>query len=384
MKAVINFLFFICLITHVAAQTVRINDDNLIGVWEYKSDLAGVDSNAFNYKKHSISEYTFLPTGEFKFRYFKINKNNLDTCLNTIVEGKWELKNNELKLKYKVHEGITFFGGHQLKMQEWSSEQIIQAGRDSLVVFLQSNYAEGGDWYETGETIYYKRLKSPIYVANASNEGCIGEFYNLIEIPNIDSLIVINFGNKYLVNSLDSTKIIQIPTDRNIEIYYEEKLTDSIYDSKSFNGLGYLDSIYEDSILVNLYEVNEELWLEDNLDWISTSTSIIRNPETSLLYTIDLYNLPTLGFSTNANDVFQSISAIGIFSGFLTALVIAPLVSINYKTGDFRDHRYYSVAGYSLAAVAVSLPIYFLSFPKSYILIPKGGEIDQDHWYLSN
>ncbi|MEQ1733184.1 MAG: hypothetical protein ABL940_05895, partial [Bacteroidia bacterium] len=51
---------------------------------------------------------------------------------------------------------------------------------------------------------------------------------------------------------------------------------------------------------------------------------------------------------------------------FSSALIIAPLVSINYRHLDFNKQRYFKVAGTSLGFTAIALTINICTHGKSY------------------
>jgi len=381
MKLSFIYLFFVIISMRSSAQTISINENDLLGTWLYGSNLTDSDTTTINYFKHTITQYTFLPSGDFEFKYFRITKLHNDTCLQSEVSGTWKLKNNELTIAHNAVEGGLFAGAHWGKA-EWSKEQLVKVNRDSIVVFSEGFYNLENQWIDASAAQYYKRLNKAIAPTVNGKDSC-NNWYNLQPLI-LQALSFLPKSNyKYLINSLDSTEAVMIPEDRNIELYYEEQLVDSIYTHKSFYGLGFLDSICDDSILVAIYEMDISLWSEESYDGVTNTTSVYGNLTPSFLATIDLYNMPVLGFSTNGSDVFQSLSAFGMASGIFTALILAPLLSINYSSGEFRSQRYYRIAGYSLMAASISIPIYLLSMPKSYTIIPKDGDIDKNHWYLS-
>lgn len=69
-----------------------------------------------------------------------------------------------------------------------------------------------------------------------------------------------------------------------------------------------------------------------------------------------------------------------------TALLVAPLTSINYKTGKFNQKQYYTVAGFSLVGVAVAIPIMALTQSSKYFNIKsrKPDEDDNYYYFLDN
>ena len=66
---------------------------------------------------------------------------------------------------------------------------------------------------------------------------------------------------------------------------------------------------------------------------------------------------------------------------FFTALLVAPLTSINYKTGKFNQKQYYRVAGFSLIGVTVAIPIMALTQNSKYFNIKSRKPEDDDNYY---
>lgn len=80
---------------------------------------------------------------------------------------------------------------------------------------------------------------------------------------------------------------------------------------------------------------------------------------------VNTNNINSISYSENRtmSNAGGVISVVAV----ITALVIAPLVSINYKTGNFNQNRYYSVLGGSGVALAVGIPLNIIfSKNKSY------------------
>lgn len=72
---------------------------------------------------------------------------------------------------------------------------------------------------------------------------------------------------------------------------------------------------------------------------------------------------------------------IALFST-ITTLIVAPLVSINYKTGDFSQSKYYTTAGIGLIGIGASIPIYFIFRDKKINLYQNDGVVTKKTWRL--
>jgi hypothetical protein len=64
--------------------------------------------------------------------------------------------------------------------------------------------------------------------------------------------------------------------------------------------------------------------------------------------------------------------------GLVSALIVSPLLAINYKTGDFNNKKYYWVSGSSLLFVGTTFSIYKLLSPKKF----NFGTSDKRSYYL--
>lgn len=70
--------------------------------------------------------------------------------------------------------------------------------------------------------------------------------------------------------------------------------------------------------------------------------------------------------------------------GILTSLVIAPLISINYKNGNFNKDRYYKTAALGIGMVGISIPITVISRKKTYIFKFDKDKPNDKVWKIIN
>ncbi len=373
----ISACILLAILTKISYSQTPFNQTFLEGSWQYVYHYYKPDTNQLSFEKYYLTEYQFDKSGTFKLSYYAVTTINHDTCLRASGAGFYKLsKRGELKIK-QYQEGFApnSNGLHNL-IGRLSAKTIyldeVYVSSDTLEERYQDRYSN---------VTYFKKLNQPIQATQNGLDSCnYKNFYQAVILPQQQPTIS---KDLYLINSLDSTQVVRIPENRNLDFYYKEELIDSIYKYKSLNGFGYIDSIYEDSIVVSLYQMDINLSDENDFESLYTTASIYGEETPDFKATIDLDNMPEIGFSTNTSDALQSISAIGMASGLFTALILAPLLSIDYNSGEFRDQRYYKIAGYSLGVVAISVPLSLFSGSKSYTIIPTGAEPDKNKWYLS-
>jgi hypothetical protein len=96
-----------------------------------------------------------------------------------------------------------------------------------------------------------------------------------------------------------------------------------------------------------------------------TETTYPQNSN-SIAFKVDKINV--LSYQSNAANGCLVAGAILTFIGSLTTLIVAPLVSIDYKTGAINSQRYYKVAAIGLGLGIVSIPLFVLSKEKKFFL----------------
>jgi hypothetical protein len=141
------------------------------------------------------------------------------------------------------------------------------------------------------------------------------------------------------------TKVI----DNKQEITLRGKEITSLGDTIDFSHKGFFLLISNDSIVI-----------KPTLSKLVINSLDKRNIDITTDYWIDSITKTQIAISTIKNikttketiDAFCSV--IGTL-GFLTSTIIAPLVSIKYKDGTINKSKYVTLAGLSIAAIAVSI-----------------------------
>ena len=97
---------------------------------------------------------------------------------------------------------------------------------------------------------------------------------------------------------------------------------------------------------------------------------------------VDLNGLYQIGYRSAKAERREAIGGILTVLGGLSALVVSPLVSIDYSNGDFNKDRYYQWAGTSLAATGLGVAILVGTSRKKYHIQLPGDEKDKKLWQI--
>ena len=191
------------------------------------------------------------------------------------------------------------------------------------------------------------------------------------------------FKRYYLVNSLDTNYRILIDTDvSSFEISYESQLQATDFNWISVYATGVIDSVTNDSVFVNADYVSTMLTNDYNGNTVTSTTAVAGENINESKLALALENDLIISYSSPGRFFVNNLGIILFSGGITTAFMIAPFLSINYSNGDFKEDRYYRIAGYSLSVATLGIPLVLLSQPRNYAIIPKGDMKADDKWYL--
>jgi hypothetical protein len=97
---------------------------------------------------------------------------------------------------------------------------------------------------------------------------------------------------------------------------------------------------------------------------------------------VEVAGLTQVAYRGPGSEKWVGIGSLLTMFGGLGALVVAPLVSIDYRNGDFNKDRYYEWAGVSLAATGVGVAMLLTSSKKKYDLQQKDQAADKKRWKI--
>lgn len=229
-----------------------------------------------------------------------------------------------------------------------------------------------------------------------NNQKHLANFYlNIsVDLPNstnsilnsIDSSkIVTNNIDFYLINSMDSTKKVKLVPKIAYELNYKEQITDTLINFKRVTLQGYIVNLNKTTLNFDISNESVYMKLKNGFE------SQTYNDYSSFNYfgndnmrKINLKNLNYINYTSPSRDFFRTLGYATTFISVLTTVVVAPLVSINYKNGGFNKNRYYTFAGSGLIGLSVGIHLIVFSKPKTYKLTDKNVNPGKDLWFIQS
>lgn len=166
----------------------------------------------------------------------------------------------------------------------------------------------------------------------------------------------------------DKKQTIKIKPGAWINFYQNSYTPDSLAIYKSITGR--LDFAQDDSITVMVEEINTRFQLESELIKNVIITGKERPYKAFKSASYPLSSVNTLRYQNKSGEVFTKIGSYLIVASLVTLAAVAPLVSIDYKTGEFNMDTYKSVLIAGGIGFGVSIPILIFS-SKKYVHLDK-------------
>ena len=109
-------------------------------------------------------------------------------------------------------------------------------------------------------------------------------------------------------------------------------------------------------------------------DCMPDSTRVIERHQKPSHYQLDIQsaNIEKITFHSRNSQNWQGIGVSGIILGGIASLFVAPLISINYKSGGFNTKTYFTCAGIGLGFITISIPVTVLNKEEEYYLTQPG------------
>jgi len=129
------------------------------------------------------------------------------------------------------------------------------------------------------------------------------------------------------------------------------------------NYVGEIEELSEENLRLSASSIST-YWSDEDYNSYDLNQDFSNSEENMI--DIDPKSISSIYYQSNTANVISTASGVIAALGYTAAMVVAPLISINYRTGDFNQDRYYTVAGAGLIALSVTLPIAILTSGKSF------------------
>ena len=189
----------------------------------------------------------------------------------------------------------------------------------------------------------------------------------------------------WLINSADTTRKRRIAPDRvPILTLHSDTAGTTEIDSQTVELYGGISKYHSDSLTMQLSYESTTIHYKNC--YITTITKNYQSccqeevlPENKK---IAIQTIKTIQYSTRTSgSIYGVAAALCILSG-TTALAVAPLVSLNYKNGDFNSAKYKTWAGAGLIGMAVTLPVMYIFREKKYNITWNPALNRANYWYI--
>lgn len=351
---------------HIEAQVPE--DFKLFGHWinqgfEFSGTL--YPTNLWNSETISLKDdYTFTKTNVV------LKDQQFDTILHY---GKWNW-NQETNILRLYRDDERYYANGKIFIFE----------KEYLLDYISSAYFTFSDqkFNQKVEFRFVKEGSNQTFEENIAFENSKKAFKDV----KIDSLATYFF----LVNTSKPSKRKKLYFDEfQFDIQYSEGNLDKgvLNQTGSFIGAfkDFTDSsirfIYHQENINVEYENGKTTYIENNyFKEITKDDNPFLRSEKFAEKEILIKNISDFKISHKFN--LSGISPTIILFSAITTLFVAPLVSINYKTGDFNQSKYYTTAGIGMIGLGASIPIYFIFKDKKINIYQNDGVATKRTWRL--
>jgi hypothetical protein len=171
----------------------------------------------------------------------------------------------------------------------------------------------------------------------------------------------------YLVHCAGTRKPVRIKPEGTLNLAVNTPPVDTtLFTSLKVQMEGSLLNVHDSMITMKLYAENTFIRFSNN-SRVSVSNSFYYSDDEEHREIL-MSDIQSLKYSGPTRYSLNIAGGIITTSSALTLLMVAPLVSIQYKEGGFNADRYFLWAGASLAGLAIGIPLTIFSGTKTYRL----------------
>lgn len=358
-------LFSIILLFQIYANILAQDLNRLNGSWESFGNVIFRDNNDSILSKDNIlPSFTLTINNTIANLYNYPESSKADSVTYKECKIKLKEKNHFFQLKdirrvdsvaiLNNNDNYCYYGEKQRMMFDY------QLLSDTEMILTELSINVNGEW---------------------SYEGVFSAEYKLKKIPTIKYTSIYDLENRHknkvhkmLSNKMYLTKydtlnrFVKLKVGGEFEIYTEKSSKVSCYRDDAIYYVDALDSLVYDSI-IKVHTTKEIISTYDSDGFRSKKTKYNRSYYYNAPLTeIKLSEISYISYngpkSLKAHTISKNIGWVSLFS----ALVISPLISIDYKKSDFNKQRYFNVAGISLGTMTLSFAISGITNYTQYLI----------------
>jgi hypothetical protein len=202
----------------------------------------------------------------------------------------------------------------------------------------------------------------------------------------VDTIKTIAYNTDfYLVNSIDTTKKVKLVPKIPYKLTYFEKNTDTLIRQKDITLSGFIVNLTPSIVTYDIHYESVLLSMKNGIEtWTENEYGGFDFSSNDNLRNIPLKNLGYIYYRSPSRYFFRNFGIATSFLSAFTSLIVAPLVSINYRNGGFNKDRYFAIAGSGLIGLTVSIPVLIFSKPKYFMMKNQYSKQGKDIWYIQS
>jgi len=189
--------------------------------------------------------------------------------------------------------------------------------------------------------------------------------------------------NYILTNSLDTLKQVRLPLYGYYDLHYFDSIPDTTIEQKEITLSGNIIGFDQSNITFNISRESIDLTnrngssMQTNIDYNFLDDIDDKNQRK-----LDISKLNYIDYTKPSRVIMATSGSVILSASIITTLVIAPLVSVDFKNSTFNKNRYGIMVLSGLAGIVISIPLFVSGQSRAYKLTERNNKIDKDYWYI--